>query len=134
MTVARFVRYAPFVRKTLLFTSVLALLGASSPADASPTLDHYRHFRPPSIHPEGRIPTRDEVKAFEAPGFDLDAWIDQRLGEAGYADRVARIYMDLLRLQVSPVFKDSTPTASLHRAPIVGPDGKPMYVFYRVNQ
>ncbi|HEY8079912.1 MAG TPA: DUF1549 domain-containing protein [Labilithrix sp.] len=121
------------MRKTLLIPFFFALLGTSA-AHASPTLDEYRHFRALSVDLEGRVPTRDEVKAFEQPGFDLDGWIDARLAEPGYADRVSRIYMDLLRLQVSPVFKDSSPTASLHRAQIVGPDGSAVYVFYRVGQ
>jgi len=42
-------------------------------AEAARTLDNYRHFRALSIDLVGRIPTRDEVVAFEKDGFDVDA-------------------------------------------------------------
>lgn len=116
--------------------AVALALGTARDAHAAslPTLDDYRHFRALAIDLEGRIPTLAEIAAFEAPGFDLDAWIEQRLNEPGYADRVTRIYMDALRLVVNPVFRDASNVVGLHRASIVGPDGNPMYVFYRVGQ
>lgn len=82
----------------------LGLLAAALAATATraPTLEDYRHFRAPSIDLRGRVPTRAELAQFEAPDFDLDAWIDQRLVEPAYAERMARIYMDVLRLQVGP--------------------------------
>jgi hypothetical protein len=109
-------------------------LASSRDAAAAPTLDDYRHFRALSVDLVGRIPTRAEVAAFEAPGFDLDAWIDAHLSGPAYAERLARIYMDLLRLQISPVFNASNNAVGLHRETIVGPDGNPMYVFYRLGQ
>lgn len=121
------------VRKTTALVGALVLL-AASPAGATPSLDDYRHFRALAIDLEGRIPTPTELAAFEQAGFDLDAWIDQKLAEPGYADRVARIYMDALRLQVNPVFRDGTPVVGLRRATLIGPDGSPVTVFYRLGQ
>jgi len=124
------------LRKFSLFVPLLALLGAAWAKDASaaPTLDDYRHFRALTVDLKGRIPTRDEIAAFEKPGFDMNAWIDAQLTGPAYADRVTRIYMDLLRLQVSPVFNASNGLVDLRREKIVGPDGTPMYVFYRLGQ
>src|SRR4051812_18148255 len=66
------------------------------------TLDDYRYFRALSIDLAGRMPTRQEVAAFEQSDFDLDAWIDGHLDGDAYAERLTRIYMDVLRLEVNP--------------------------------
>ena len=111
---------------------MMALL-LSSPASAR-TLDEYRHFRALAIDLLGRVPTRPEIAAFERSDFDLEAWIDKQLHGPGYVDRLTRVYMDLLRLEVGPAFNYAPQVTTLHRQPILGPDGKPLDVYYRVNQ
>lgn len=101
---------------------------------AAPTLDDYRHFRALSIDLLGRVPTRAELTAFESPGFDLDAFIEKALGSKGYAERIRRTYMDLLRLDVGGTFTFRPNASVLRRQTIQGPDGKPMYVYYRNGQ
>ena len=124
------------MRKIGLFAPLLASLCVAWAANASaaPTLDDYRHFRALTVDLVGRIPTRAEVAAFEKPDFNLDTWIDAHLTGAAYSDRVTRIYMDLLRLQESPVFNASNSLVDLRRQPIVGPNGNTIYVFYRLGQ
>jgi hypothetical protein len=138
-------------RRPLLFllVAVLAALAApaapAAPAAAAPavlaalaapgrSLDDYHRFRALSIDLAGRAPTRAELDAFETPGFDLDHWIDQHLEGPGYVERLERIYMDLLRLEVGPAFQFIPPSTTLHRQTIMGPDKKPVYVYYRFNQ
>jgi hypothetical protein len=104
--------------------------GGATPAPR--TLDEYRHFRITAIDLAGRMPTRDEVAAFERPDFDLDKWVDHELGGAAYVDRMTRIYMDVLRLE--PNLNFSSAPAQLFRQEIEGPDGKPVFVFYRSGQ
>jgi hypothetical protein len=122
----------------LLFASVVLGAGAVAPAAprprAEPTLDDYRHYRALSIDLLGRAPTRAELGAFEQPGFDLDAWIDARLAGPGYVERLQRIYMDLLRLEVGPAFQFAPQATTLHRQTLIGPDRKPVHVYYRHNQ
>ncbi|XYH94531.1 DUF1585 domain-containing protein [Sorangium sp. So ce1128] len=110
----------------------LALLG--SRADAAPGLSDYRYFRALSIDLQGRMPTRDEIAAFESPAFDVDAWIDDRLAQPAYAERIRRIYMDLMRLDVGPSFQFVPKASMLRRHEILGPDGRPMYVYFRLLQ
>jgi hypothetical protein len=98
------------------------------------TLDEYRHFRKLSIDLVGRVPTRAELAAFERADFKLDEWIDKQLRSGGYVDRLARVYMDLLRLDIGPAFTYAPPLATLHRQEVKGPDGKPLYIYYRQNQ
>src|SRR4051812_21069588 len=76
----------------------VGLAGYAPQAEAASkrTLQDYRYFRALSIDLVGRIPTRDEVAAFEADGFDVDAWIDQQLVTPAYAERIRRVYMDLM--------------------------------------
>jgi hypothetical protein len=105
---------------------------AAGPARAARTLDDYRHFRIAAIDLAGRMPTRDEINAFELPGFDLDGWVDQQLRGPAYALRMTRIYMDLLRLE--PNLNFAPGPAQLFRQEIQGPDGKPVYVYYRNGQ
>jgi hypothetical protein len=82
----------------------LAAFGARD-ADAARTLPEYRWFRALSIDLQGRIPTRDEIAAFEDPAFDADGWIEQRLGGQAYSERLQRVYMDRLRLELGPTFR-----------------------------
>jgi hypothetical protein len=114
----------------------LGLVAHTALADpsAGPTRDDYRRFRALSIDLAGRAPTRDEIAALESPGFDLDRWIDAHLSGPAYVERVERIYMDALRLEVGPAFQFAPPATTLHRQTILGPDKKPMYVYYRQNQ
>jgi hypothetical protein len=118
---------------------LLAALVATSTAHAEPratarTLDDYRHFRALSIDLLGRAPRRDELAAFEKPGFELDAWIDKLLQGPGYVDRLARVYMDLLRLEVGPAFVYAPPATTLRRQLIQGPRGEGIYAYYRQGQ
>ena len=101
---------------------------------ASWSLPDYRYFRALSIDLVGRPPTRDELAAFERADFDLDAWIDTHLGGPSYAERLRRIYMDALRLELGPSFQFVPNPIMLRREQIVGPDGAPMYVYFRRGQ
>ncbi len=111
-----------------------ALLGAADTASAARGLADYRYFRALTIDLAGRMPTRAEVAAFEADGFDLDGYIDQQLAGPAYAERVRRIYMDLLRLDVGPTFQIVPPQTTLRREQIQGPNGKPLGIYYRKGQ
>jgi hypothetical protein len=97
-------------------------------------VDDYRHFRALAIDLLGRVPSRDEIAEFEKPGFELDKWIDAHLSGAAYVDRLSRIWMDLLRLEVGPAFNYAPAAATLRRVQIVGPDGKPMRIYFRAGQ
>jgi hypothetical protein len=113
---------------------VLPLLAIAASARAELTLPDFRYFRTLSIDLQGRPPTRDELDAFEKDGFDLDAWIDTHLAGSAYADRLERVYMDLLRLDVGPSFQFVPPSLVLRRQQVMGPDGMPMYVYFRRGQ
>lgn len=116
---------------------VVGLSALATPAAAAPverSLADYRHFRALSIDLLGRMPTRDELAAFEKSDFDLDRWIDQQLDAKGYVTRLTRIWMDTLRLELSPVVQIRPPASVLRRVTIEGPDGQPMYVYFRPNQ
>jgi hypothetical protein len=125
------------MRRTTWLSAILfplAVLGASTPGEAAPSLSDYRYFRALSIDLQGRIPSREEVTAMEAPGFDVDAWIDKHLEGPAYAERVRRVYMDLLRLDVGTQFQFVPKASLLRRHQILGPDGKPMLVYFRLLQ
>jgi hypothetical protein len=118
-----------------LCLAILAALGAPiAHARTAPTLDGYRHFRAASIDLLGRMPTRDEIAAFEKSDFDLDAWIETQLDGPAYADRLTRVYMDLLRLEPGPAVLFAPDATTLYRHAIVGPDKKPVFVYYRARQ
>lgn len=118
----------------ILVACVAALVkgGESEGAPSARTLDDYRHFRIAAIDLAGRMPTRDEISAFERPDFEFDKWIDEQLAGPAYVERMTRIYMDLLRLE--PNLNFSSGPAQLFRQEIQGPDGKPVLVFYRNGQ
>jgi hypothetical protein len=115
-----------------------ALLAASTAATgagaATKAADDYRYFRALSIDLQGRIPTRAEVAAFEADGFDVDGWIDAHLGTAAYAERIRRVYMDLMRLEESSTFQVSVAPTYLRRLQVLDSSGKPIDVYYRLGQ
>ena len=106
----------------------------SAPMPPERSLDDYRRFRALSIDLAGRAPTRAEIAAMEAPGFDLDHWIDAHLEGSAYVERLERIYMDQLRLEVGPAFQFTPPATTLHRETVLGPDKKPVWIYYRQNQ
>src|SRR5262245_58254737 len=112
---------------------LLALLAVAHDSRAGRPLSDYRYFRALSIDLLGRPPSRDELAAFERPGFDLDGWIAMQLGGTGYAERLRRIYMDLLRLEVGPSFQFAPSSVLLRRHEVQGPDG-PIYVYFRRGQ
>ncbi len=112
----------------------LALVAAPALAGASPSLADYRYFRALSIDLQGRLPERDEIAAFEQPGFDIDGWIDARLQGPAYAERIRRIYMDRLRLDIGISFEFVPKSSYLRRNTILGPDGQPMNVYFRLMQ
>jgi Protein of unknown function (DUF1585) len=126
------------MRRPLFVLLAAGLVAAvAPPAPAAPAqrgLDDYRRFRALSIDLAGRAPTRAEIEAFEGPGFDLDGWVDQHLEGPAYVERLERVYMDLLRLEVGPAFQFTPPATTLHRQTILGPDKKPIHVYYRFNQ
>lgn len=111
-----------------------ALMSWQGAASAEPSLQDYRYFRALSIDLQGRIPSRDELTAFEKDGFDLDTWIDERLSGPRYAERVRRVYMDLLRLEISTSFVFQPKVLNLRRATVIGPNGQPLHVYYRMGQ
>ena len=110
---------------------LLALVARDGVAERA--LPDYRYFRALSIDLMGRPPTRAELATFEEPTFSLDAWIDARLAEPGYAERMRRIYMDLLRLEVGPSFQYVPNAVMLRKQQILGPDG-PVDVYFRRGQ
>lgn len=122
------------MQRPLLVASVLALTATASSADAARTLTEYRYFRALSVDLAGRLPSRADLAAFEKPDFDLDTWIDTQLTNTGYASRMRRAYMDLLRLDIGSTFLFRPSTSVLRRQTILGPDGKKVYVYYRNGQ
>ncbi|MBK6693396.1 MAG: hypothetical protein IPG50_14480 [Myxococcales bacterium] len=123
-------------RRTVLFA--LAGLLAPTVAHAAKTTDEYRYFRALSIDLKGRIPTRSEILAFEAPSFDEDAFVEQHLSGAAYSERLQRIYMDALRLEVPDAFLFRPEPTMLRRYSILvrEVDGatKPVWVYWRSAQ
>src|SRR3954462_1389667 len=89
----------------LAFLTAAAVSSAAPSAEAKRSLTDYRWFRALSIDLQGRIPSKDEVASFEKDGFDADGWIDAHLAGPSYAERIRRIYMDLLRLEVGKSFQ-----------------------------
>lgn len=111
----------------------LAVSGTASAARPL-TLEDYRYFRALSIDLQGRMPTRDEVAAFEADGFDVDAWVDEHLDGEGYAERLRRVYMDLMRLEVDGSFQFVPGLTTLRRKEWKDPNGNTIQIFFREGQ
>ncbi|WP_438033430.1 DUF1585 domain-containing protein [Sorangium sp. So ce204] len=123
--------------RALAVAAPLAAAAAASfapPSAAAPTLERYRYFRALSLDLKGRLPTREELAELESPGFDLDAWIERHLDGPGYAERLTRIYMDVLRLELGPAGLFTPAATTLRRVEVLGPEGKRLYVYYRVGQ
>ncbi len=115
----------------------LAAAAAASfapPSAAAPTLEQYRYFRALSLDLKGRLPTREELAELESPGFDLDDWIERHLDGPGYAERLTRIYLDVCGSSSARQGCSRRPRRSLRRVEVLGPEGKPLYVYYRVSQ
>ena len=117
----------------LRYLPLVALLAASD-GTADRALPEYRYFRALSIDLDGRPPTRDELAAFERVDFDLDSWIDTHLGTAAYAERLRHIYEDALRLEIGPSFQFVPNPLILRRQQILGPDNRPLFVYFRKGQ
>jgi hypothetical protein len=112
----------------------VAARGASLGVAPARTLDDYRQFRALSIDLLGRAPSRQELAAFERADFSWEAWIERLLAGPGYVERLVRIYMDVLRLEVGAAFHYMPPAATLRRQVIKGPRGESLYVYYRQGQ
>ncbi len=112
----------------------IGLIASTVFADTKPTrsLDAYKHFRIASIDLVGRMPTRDEIGAFERGDFDFDKWIEARLKGPAYAERLTRIWMDLLRLEPNVNF--SSAPAQLYRHEISVTGEKNVFIYYRRDQ
>ncbi len=113
---------------------LLVLAIATSGSSATRALPDYRYFRALSIDLQGRAPNRDELADFERPAFNLDAWIDTRLVAPAYAERIRRIYMERLRLELGPSFQFVPPALVLRSVTVADPDGKPVTVMFRRSQ
>ncbi len=112
----------------------LGVLAAPSHAEAAPTLAEYRYFRTLSIDLQGRMPTRAEVAAFEKDGFSVSDWIKAQLKTPAYAERVRRIYMDLMRMEIGTSFQFVQSSTVLRRVKVKDPTGLDTYVYYRTGQ
>ena len=113
---------------------VTVALAAVPDGAAQRTLPDYRYFRALSIDLIGRPPTRDELAAYEAPSFDLDVWLDAQLASPGYAERMRRIYEDVLRLEIGPSFQFVPNPLELRRERVLGPDGQSLDIYFRRGQ
>jgi hypothetical protein len=125
------------MKRASLVALPAALLAVAMVPDAhaaTRSLDDYRHFRALSIDLVGRIPTLTELAAFEADSFDVNAWVTAQLKGPAYVNRMRQIYMDLLRVQVGSAVQFVPQPSRLKRVSVIGPDGKPMYVYYRGGQ
>ncbi len=121
------------IARTAAFIGI-ALVAIAPASTASHALADYRYFRALSIDLQGRPPTPEELEAFERPDFDTAAWIDTHLAGPGYAERMRRVYMDVLRLEVGPSFQFVPNPLVLRRQEILGPDGVSQYVYFRRGQ
>ena len=122
------------MRRLLAGSVVVVALASIHDGSAERALPDYRYFHALSLDLLGRPPTRDELAAFERPDFDLDAWIDTHLTGVAYAERLRRIYMDVLRLEIGPSFQFVPNPLTLRRETVLGPDGAPLYVYFRRGQ
>ena len=123
-----FARMAPLGVAALL----TAHAGGADAQRAARTLEQYRHHRIETIDLLGRMPTRDEIAAFERPDFDVDRWLEDALRGPAYGERMTRIYMDLLRLE--PNLNFASAPSQLLRHEVLGPDGRRVRIYYRENQ
>lgn len=116
--------------------AVLAIpigIGLCTAAWAAPALSDYKYFRSLSIDLLGRMPTRQEVAEFEKPGFRLDPWLDAHLQSDAYAERLTRVYADLLRPQINSLRYNQTRMA-LAAVTFKAPGGNLTRLYYRPGQ
>ena len=64
----------------------------------------------------------------------LVGWLDAHAQAFFYAERLERIYMDRLRLDVGNTFQFVPPALVLRRQQVLGPDGAPLHVYFRRGQ
>ncbi|HTR56232.1 MAG TPA: DUF1585 domain-containing protein [Kofleriaceae bacterium] len=122
------------VRRSIAALCLLALAAVARDGAADRELADYRYFRALSVDLLGRPPTAGELAALDKPDFDLNAWIDTHLAGPAYASRLASIYLDALRLEVGPSFQFVPNPLVLRRETVLGPDGAPIYVYFRRGQ
>jgi hypothetical protein len=122
------------VRRLAVLPWIALVASLARPSEAERTLPDYRYFRALSLDLVGRPPSIGELSAFEKPDFDLPAWIEMHLTAATYAERLRQIYMDALRLEIGPSFQFVPAPIVLRRETVLGPDGSPMYVYFRRGQ
>lgn len=106
---------------------------APARAQAAPSLEDYKYFRSLSVDLLGRIPTRQELDEFRKPGFSIDKWMDEHLKGDDYADRLTRVYADLLHLDIN-TFRYENRLASLNRIQVLDENGKLIWVYFRHQQ
>jgi hypothetical protein len=109
------------------------LRGPSQAATTEKTLQDYKYFRTLCIDLLGRMPTEQDLQAFERPDFNLESWIDAHLTGDTYADRLTRIYSDLLRPQTVS-FQVGTSRNTLARILVKDDTGKDTWVYFRPGQ
>jgi hypothetical protein len=113
----------------------LAALAITTTADArTPSLAEYRYFRSLSIDLVGRLPTRGELNTFESDSFDQDEWIEENLKTGPYAERLRRVYMDALRLQIGSTFQFVPGAVTLRRIDVLDEAGNTVPVYFRRGQ
>jgi hypothetical protein len=120
--------------RSSFFGWVLAGLALSADVSAAKRLQDFRYFRALSIDLNGRMPTRDEIASFERDDFDETAWIDEKLRGPAYAERLRRVYMDLLRLEVGSAFQYVPGANVLRRQTVKDALGNDIYVYFRQGQ
>jgi hypothetical protein len=118
----------------LLFVLLLPLQDGGAQSGIDKSISDYRYFRALSIDLVGRPPADDEIAAFERSDFDLDHWIDQHLETSPYAERLRRIYMDALRLDLGSAFHFIPPQITLVSQIVLGPGGERIAVWFRHGQ
>lgn len=114
----------------LLITSVLLIARDTT---ANRALPDYRYFRALTIDLLGRPPTRDEISSLEQPGFSFEVWLDSHLTGAAYAERLRRVYMDLIRLELPETSKFEPLAVRIRHVEIHGPHG-PLDIYFRNGQ
>jgi hypothetical protein len=121
------------IRGPVILLACLSLLARADSSGATRNVADYRYFRALSIDLLGRPPTRAELTAFEQPQFSLEQWLDAHLEGPRYGERLRRIYMDLLRLELPTTYRFEPGTISLFPITVAGPTGA-VQVYYRVGQ
>jgi len=101
---------------------------------AAKTLADYRYFRALSIDLVGRPPLVDELAAYEQPDFVLDRWLDKQLASPEYAERITRVYLDLLRLEVPQSVLFHTASTDLQATHVLDPNGRDVTLYFRQAQ